>query len=144
MAIIENIPEGMITEHINWHTRAGNQSQGGRQINPWPPTGNGPTPGSGAEFLNWHEGYIQRFREWVESLSEGQRPATTAIAPWQNIPSHLKMGMNGWNATLAREEALLQSPSNFGSLDEVGRFVEWSLHSFLHSATPRCTTNPCC
>ncbi|TDJ00723.1 MAG: hypothetical protein E2O76_04565 [Caldithrix sp.] len=24
--------------------------------------------------------------------------------------------------------------SNFGSLDELGRFLEWSLHGFLHNA----------
>ena len=142
MSIIENIPQNMITEHINWHSRPGNPSGGGRAINPWPPTGSGPAPGSGEEFLNWHQGYIQRFMQWYEAQPESARPPRAQIQPWQSIPTHLKMGMNGWNAQLASEEARIQAPSNFGSLDELGRFLEWSLHSFLHSAAAQMHSEP--
>ena len=51
MPDIPNIPQAMITEHINWHTQPGNPTGGGRNVNPWPPTGGGPAAGSGEEFL---------------------------------------------------------------------------------------------
>jgi hypothetical protein len=135
MPDISNIPNAMIDEHEAWHTRPGNPSAGGRAITPWPPTGGGPAAGSGAEFLNWHNGYVERFRQWVASIPAAQRPSDASIAPWTTIPTGFKMGMVGWNATLAADEARLQDMSNFGSLDELGRFLEWSLHGFLHNAS---------
>ncbi len=134
MSIILNIPQAMITEHENWHMRPGNPAGGGRRINPWPPTGGGPIPGSGEEFLNWHGGYLDRFNAWVESLAANERPAEASIRPWTTIPTGFKMGMLGWNLRLSNEEQRVQDMSNFGTLDELGRFLEWSLHGFLHSA----------
>ena len=49
----------------------------------------------------------------------------------------LKMSMLGWNVRLADEEQRLSNMSNFDSLDELGRFLEWSLHGFLHNAASR-------
>ena len=132
MAEINNFPEEMLTEHEHWHMRPGNPSGGGRAINPWPPTGRSPALGSGEEFLNWHNGFIDRFRNWVADLPEAQRP--TGTEPWMEIPGMLKMRMVGWNSNLAAEDRQLQDMTNFETLDELGRFLEWSLHGHLHSS----------
>lgn len=134
MPNIANIPDEMIEEHVRWHTREGNPADGGRSIVPWLPGRVEPTPGSGEEFLVWHGGYISRFMGWVDSLPEAERPDRTTIAPWTSIPAGFKMGMLGWNQSRAREELLLQDMANFGTHDELGRFLEWGLHGFLHSA----------
>ncbi len=104
MPLIQNIPQAIISEHVAWHSQPGNPTAGGRGINPWPPTGGGPALGSGEEFLVWHEGFVQRFRQWVGGLPENQRPDAAAIESWQAIPLMLKMSMLGWNAALADEE----------------------------------------
>ena len=85
---------------------------------------------------------MQRFNEWVASLSEAQRPSAATIAPWTTVPTSFKMGMLGWNASRAAEEAQLQDMSNFGSLDELGRSLEWSLHGFLHQASEQMFGEP--
>ncbi len=112
----------------------GNPSAGGRSIDPFPPVGRRPALGSGEEFLVWHLGFVARFRAWVDNLPANQRPPANAIAPWQAIPQMLKMSMLGWNSSYAAEEQQLSNMSNFASLDELGRFLEWSLHGFLHNA----------
>lgn len=134
MANINNIPQEMIDEHVAWHARPGNPSAGGRAIDPFPPFGRRPALGSGEEFLVWHQGYLQRFREWVNGIPPSQQPPNDAISPWRTIPRMLKMSMLGWNANLAGEEELLSDMSNFESIDALGRFLEWSLHGFLHNA----------
>lgn len=135
MPTINNIPQEMIVEHVNWHTLPGNPGAGGRAVNPWPPGATAPAPGSGEEFLVWHHGYVTRFHEWVDGLPNAQRPAAAAIEPWNSIPIGLKMGMLGWNSQLASDEAQLQDMSNFSTLDDLGRFLEWGLHGWLHNAS---------
>ena len=142
MPDIPNILQSMVTEHENWHMQPGNPSLGGRTINPWPPSGVGPAPGSGAEFLNWHAGYIERFMNWVNSLLADQRPERASIEPWAAIPLGFKMGMVRWNQELANQEQRLQDMSNFGTLDELGRFLEWGLHGFLHGAAAAMFNEP--
>lgn len=134
MPNINNIPQEIIDEHIAWHERPGNPSEGGRSINPFPPFGRRPALGSGEEFLNWHQGFVQRFHDWVNGLPNNEQPSANDIAPWRAIPQMLKMSMLRWNVNLANEEQLLQDMSNFDSLDDLGRFLEWSLHGFLHNA----------
>lgn len=65
----------MIDEHIAWHSRPGNPSAGGRRIDPFPPFGRRPALGSGEEFLLWHEGFVQRFLQWVNGLPANQQTA---------------------------------------------------------------------
>ncbi len=134
MPIINNIPDEMITEHINWHTRPGNPQGGGRKINPWPPGRITAAPGSGEEFLVWHKGYIDRFRSWIDSLPTDQKPKVEQLSPWTEISPGLKMGMVGWGETQAVHEARLRDMNSFGTLDELGRFLEWGLHGWLHNA----------
>ncbi len=142
MPEIKNIPNKMIDEHENWHTQPGNPSLGGRTINPWPAPGTGPLSGSGAEFLNWHHGYIDRFNQWVASLPQEQRPAQADIQPWTEIPMGFKMGMLGWNQELSNQEQRIQDMTNFATLDDLGIFLEWGLHGFLHNAAARMFNEP--
>lgn len=141
MSIITNIPQNMIDEHVAWHSRPGNPSAGGRRIDPFPPVGRQPASGSGKEFLDWHQGYIQRFNQWVDSLPVSARP-DDSIAAWNAIPQMLKMSMLGWDSRFANEERLLANMANFESLDELGQFVEWSLHGFLHNASANMWNEP--
>ena len=142
MAIITNIPQAMIDEHIAWHSRPGNPTAGGRAIDPFPPFGSTPAAGSGEEFLVWHSGFLSRFLDWVDNLPTAQKPTSSSIAAWTAIPQMLKMSMLGWNATLANEESQLSDMSNFGSLDDLGQFLEWSLHGFLHNAASGMWSEP--
>lgn len=134
MPNIPAIPDTMIAEHIAWHNRPGNPSNGGRAIDPFPPVGRRPALGSGEEFLVWHEGFVARFRDWVAAEPAGTAPAPDTIRPWTAVPQMLKMSMSGWNADFADQEQLLGDMSNFASLDELGRSLEWSIHGFLHGA----------
>ncbi len=134
MPTIQNIPQEMIDEHSAWHGRPGNPSAGGRRIHPQPPFGRRPALGSGEEFLVWHQGFLQRFHQWVGSLPTAQRPDANAIRPWLTIPQMLKMSTLGWNSALANSEQLLSNMSNFESLDELGRALEWGMHGYLHNA----------
>lgn len=134
MSNIDNIPRAMIDEHIAWHSRPGNPNAGGRRIDPFPPFGRRPALGSGEEFLNWHQGFVQRFHQWVSGLPANQQPPANEITSWRAIPQMLKMSMLGWNVNLANEEQQLSNMSNFDTLDDLGRFLEWSLHGFLHNA----------
>lgn len=142
MPLITNIPDAMITEHVNWHTRPGSPALGGRAIDPWPPTGGGPAQGSGEEFLVWHQGYVQRFYDWLNGLPANQRPDASTIQPWTTIPVGLKMGMVRWNATRAQQELQLSDMSNFPTLDALGRFLEWGLHGWLHQASSQMWSEP--
>ena len=83
MALIQNVPQAMIDEHVPWHARPGNPAAGGRRINPWPPTGGGPAAGSGEEFLVWHRGFVERFHQWVGGLAANQGPPAESIASWR-------------------------------------------------------------
>ena len=140
---IPNIPKEMIDEHENWHMYPGNPSLGGRTISPWPASGGGPQSGSGAEFLNWHGGYIDRFNSWVTSLSPTERPDRESIQPWTAIPIGFKMGMLGWSQALSNQEQRIQDMSNFGTLDDLGAFLEWDgLHGFLHDAAAHMFDEP--
>lgn len=143
MPMINNIPQAMIDEHIAWHSRPGNPAAGGRRINPFPPVGGRrPALGSGEEFLVWHQGFVERFHAWVNGIPANEQPPADRIAPWRSIPQMLKMSMLGWSADLADEEQLLTDMSNFDSLDDLGRFLEWSLHGFLHNAAAGMWSEP--
>lgn len=142
MSTIANIPEEMITEHVNWHTKPGDPGGGGRAIEPWPATGPRPAAGSGEEFLVWHKGFIERFHAWVDQLPDNDKPDANAITPWTEIPAGLKMGMVGWNQSHADDEALVADMSNFASLDGLGRMLEWGLHGFFHMASARMWNEP--
>ncbi|VAW74418.1 hypothetical protein MNBD_GAMMA12-163 [hydrothermal vent metagenome] len=143
MSIIEELPEAMLTEHIAWHSQPGNPVSGGRTVNPFPPIGATPAEGSGEEFLVWHEGFIQRFHDWVTTLPLArQAELQPQLEPWTAIPIMLKMSSLGWNVGYADEERQLTNMRNFQSSDDLGVFLEWSLHGFLHSAASAMNSEP--
>lgn len=133
MPTINNFPEDVITEHVNWHTAA--PGNGGRIISTL-------SPGSGEEFLVWHKGFIERFRVWVDSLATNRKPDAAAIAPWTEIPATLKMSMFFWNTARAAQEQQLQDMDNFSSLDDLGKFLEDGLHGWLHFAAANHFSEP--
>ena len=135
MAIINNIPDALVMEHMNWHDLAGQPNKGGRKINPWPPGAISPAAGSGEEFLKFHRSFMDQFFKWVSSLPANQRPSAAALKPWKAVPATLKQSRFGWNLQVARDTARLLHPETFATLDELGSFVEWGIHGFLHGAS---------
>lgn len=106
-----NIPQSMITEHVNWHTKPGKPNQGGRAIP-------GGQLGSGEEFLNWHKGFISRYKKWRKQNGE------PAIKAWSKIPAALNPIPPNLN------------PPNvmaFNTLDSFGIFLEGGVHVTLHN-----------
>lgn len=143
MPEISNIPQELITEHINWHSKPGRPDEGGRRINPWSTPGQTtPSPDSGKEFLVWHKYFIKKFNDWVQSIDESQRPNKDSIKPWTTIPTNLKMGVLGWNTQYAQQESRVETMDSFASLDELGAFLEWSLHGWLHNANATMHNEP--
>lgn len=106
-----NIPQSMITEHVSWHTKPGKPNQGGRAI----PVGQ---PGSGEEFLNWHKGFISRYKKWRKQNGE------PAIKAWSKIPSEL----NPIPPNLSTIDV-----TTFNTLDSFGMFLEGGVHAVLHN-----------
>ena len=133
MSIIQNIPQALIDEHMNWHDFPGEPNKGGRKIDPWPSGATEPAPGSGLEFLQFHEQFVAKFHKWVHSLPEAQRPDAAAIRAWANVPKTLKTAVLGWNAQHSAEETRLKA-ADFASLDHLGRYCEWGIHPWLHDA----------
>ena len=134
MAIINNIPDALVMEHMNWHDFPGQPNKGGRAINPWPPGAIAPAPGSGEEFLKFHRSFMDKFFKWVNSLPTNQRPSASALKPWKTLPATLKQSRFGWDLQTARDTARLQHPEAFATLDELGVFIEWGIHPFFHHA----------
>lgn len=102
------VSQKLIDDHVNWHTKK--HEQGGRKI----PQGQ---IGSGEEFLNWHKGFISRYRRWCKQNSK------PVIEPWSKIPSELKPVPSNIN------RLNLQA---FDTLDDFGIFLESGVHILLH------------
>ena len=112
MAIINNIPDALVMEHMNWHDFPGQPNKGGRAINPWPLGAIAPAPGSGEEFLKVHRSFMDKFFKWVNSLPVNQRPSASTLKPWKAVPATLKQSRFGWDLQTARDAArLLQIPT---------------------------------
>ncbi|MCJ8323799.1 MAG: hypothetical protein HRU29_12830 [Rhizobiales bacterium] len=142
MPDINNIPNKMITEHQNWHNFPGKPNRGGRIIDPWSNNRPEPAPGSGEEFLIWHEGFIERFNNWVVKQPANEQPKASSIKPWVEVPIGFKMGMVGWNSSTAADALRLADMKNFSSLDELGRFLESGIHGWLHFAAASMFSEP--
>ncbi len=138
MPEIENFPEELLEEHSNWHMFPGQPERGGRAIDPFPPGATSPTPGSGVEFLVFHRHYIRQFHRWYDDQPNADQDA---VAPWQGIPPRLRRAAAGWNPQHASEESRLLR-SDFASVDELGSFIEWGIHGYLHGASARVFREP--
>jgi hypothetical protein len=140
MPKIPNMPQSLLDEHMRWHMYPGQPQKGGRAINPWPPGAKNPAPGSGLEFLTFHRKFLAQFHAWYDKQAFAD-PA--AVAPWPAIPPELKISSTGWNGTLVGDEdRIVNKPSSFASADDLGRFVEWSVHGWLHNAAAKVYHEP--
>lgn len=122
---IAHFPPNLLMEHTNWHMKVGNPGAGGRVHAPG-------TPGSGVEFLEFHHHFLQEFHQWFD-----RQPGHSSydIQPWTQIPAELKTARAGWNATLAAaENRIVHDPLSFRTEDDLGRFIETTVHNWLHGA----------
>lgn len=120
----------IMNKHHAWHTPGGAHGNPGRQF----PMG---TPGSGLEFLQFHQDVINQFFAW----NNVHHAASAAdIAPWSAIPAELKLPETGWpnpgfGGDLSVAEARINSNSPpFASADELGIHIETTIHNWIHGA----------
>lgn len=109
---------GVPQVHVNWH-------MGGRAT----PQGD---PGSGLEFLQFHRGLIEQFRNWLSN--NGRAPLTPWIPTLSQIPNH-----PGWRSTFTSSKNTLsgsrsQLQARFASADALGIFIEPGIHGLVHTA----------
>jgi len=122
------LPDDLMNEHMNWHQYPGHPEMGGRSIDPWPPGANSPTPGSGLEFLTFHQNFLAQFHAWYDNQPFAD-PA--AVAPWSQIPDALKQVPSPpldpsfvWSSDWASQEDRIENnPLSFQSADELGMFI---------------------
>lgn len=134
------LPDNLMNEHMNWHMYPGQPEMGGRSINPWLPGATSPTPGSGLEFLTFHQNFLAQFHAWYDNQPFAD-PA--AVAPWLQVPDALKQVPSPpldpsfvWSQDWASQEDRIENnPLSFQSSDELGMFIEWGLHALLHNAS---------
>lgn len=137
-----SLPDNLMNEHMNWHRYPGRPDLGGRSIDPWGPGSNPPTPapGSGREFLTFHQNFLAQFHAWYDSQSFAD---PSAVAPWPDIPDALKQVTSPpldpglvWSQDWAnQEDQIVNNPLSFPSDDVLGMTIEWGLHAFLHNAS---------
>lgn len=125
MPRIENIPQPMILEHIDWHEHVHH-----RAARP------------GEEFLVWHQGYLERFHDWVNSLSAEDQPDSESIKPWEAIPGELKVSDLGWHSFHKAAEKRIEAMSDFSSLEELGDYIDARVHDWLHGASAIAWSEP--
>lgn len=135
MAIIENFPQEMLDEHHAWHSNPGQPEAGGRLITP-------DDDGSGHEFLVWHRGYIQRFKEWAEENKDEIPGYPESIEAWTKVPAELKSSILGWNQEYKEDEESFTEMWRYLRLDDLGKTIEWGIHGFMHSATAKLHNEP--
>lgn len=117
-------------KHHAWHTPGGAHGNPSRQF----PIG---TPGSGLEFLQFHQDVINQFFAW-NNVSHAASAAD--IAAWTAVPAELKLPETGWpnpgfGGDLSVAEARIDSNSPaFGSPDELGIHIETTIHNWIHGA----------
>jgi hypothetical protein len=124
--VLLNIPISLLDEHHAWHTPG---------VHPHFPTRTNPlgSPGSGQEFLTFHRYFLNKFHRWYDF-----RPGTnlTIVYPWHQIPGGLKDPSLGWNQNLANiENRIVNNPGSFTSADQLGIYIEGSIHGWLHNAS---------
>jgi len=128
--VLLNILPSLLDEHHAWHFPPGSPS-------PHPPHPTRPirqgSPGSGQEFFTFHRYYLGKFHRWYDF-----RPGIdlTIVYSWSQIPAGLKDPSLGWNQNLANiEDRVINDPGSFASADELGIYIEGSIHGWLHNAS---------
>jgi len=83
-------------------------------------------PGYGAQFLQFHRGFIRRALDWYAR----QNYDPSLVAPWQGVPEQIRMAPCYDRSAEAR---ILMQPQSFRTADELGLFIESSgLHGCIH------------
>ncbi|MFD2330394.1 hypothetical protein ACFSR7_14185 [Cohnella sp. GCM10020058] len=114
MPTIANFPEDLLEEHMNWHHT--HHVDDPSQLR----------PGYGAEFLQFHRGFIRRALDWYGR----QNYDKSLVAPWQRVPEEIRRAPCYDRSAEAR---IIMQPQSFRTADELGLFIEGSgLHGCIH------------
>lgn len=134
MAIIPNFPQSLKDIHHNWHEPGTHPGAGpGRITQPG-------EPGAGLEFLTFHRNFNNQFHAWYDSQPFAD-PA--AVAPWTAVPPQVRVPQVGWDSALAAQEARITTNNPpFGSADELGTYIEFGIHSWIHGAVALAFNEP--
>jgi len=116
----------MVQEHLHWHHHVHHTEDKPSEA-----------------FLVLHQGFIARFHTWVGTLAESERPDADSISAWHAVPEVLKETALGWSKRRAdAEHRLSVDIGSFDSLEELGEFIESSLHGWLHGASAEYWNEP--
>ncbi|CAI6068751.1 hypothetical protein [Cohnella sp. JJ-181] len=114
MPTIANFPADLLEEHMNWHHS--HHVSDPQQLR----------PGYGAQFLQFHRGFIRRALDWYGR----QRYDSSLVAPWQGVPEQIRRAPCYDRSAEAR---IVMQPQSFRTADELGLFIEASgLHGCIH------------
>lgn len=114
MPTIANFPANLLEEHKMWHHM--HHVSDPQQLR----------PGYGAEFLQFHRGFIRRALDWYGR----QNYDTSLVAPWRSVPEQIRRAPCYDRSAEAR---IVMQPQSFRTADELGLFIEGSgLHGCIH------------
>ncbi|MFN2457858.1 MAG: hypothetical protein ABR502_06645 [Chitinophagaceae bacterium] len=117
----------LASKHHAWHTPGGSHGFPGR-INP------AGSAGAGIEFFQFHHDLMNQFLTW--NTSHGTPIPASLLVAWTSVPSFLKVAAFGWNTTRSNAENRIKTNSPaFANDDELGIFVESTIHNWIHGAT---------
>lgn len=117
-------PTALEDEHMNWHMHAGTPSLGGRRYL-------ARQSGSGTEFFDFHHDFIRRALVWYKT----QAFDPSLVVAWTAIPTVLKDARYGWGPSLAdAERRILTNTPAFAGDDDLGIFIESTIHNWIHGA----------
>jgi hypothetical protein len=121
MALI-NLPDYLMTRHMNWHQNVGRPAQGGRRF---PPN----SSGAGQEFLDFHHQFMLDFHAWYDSQPDADQDL---IQAWPVFPDEVK-GLYDQNFLPPLEdwEAAWNGPQWYSAFDDLGLQIE-PIHNQCH------------
>ncbi len=118
-------PSSLEDEHMSWH-------MGGRRYAAG-------QPGSGTEFFDFHHDFMRRALLWYQSQAFDPK----LVAAWSEIPTVLKDARYGWSASLAdAERRILTNTPAFAGDDDLGIFIESTIHNWIHGAVAQAFNEP--
>jgi len=119
--------------HHAWHTPGGAHGLPSRTFPAL-------SPNSGKEFLQFHHDLMNEFFAW-NNVHHGA--AAAAITPWLSVPSFLKGAETGWPTPFPNsfgvpldvaENRINSNSPAFSSDDELGIYIEDTVHNWIHGA----------
>jgi len=141
MTAIPNFPDDLLHQHHKWHMPAAHPELPPTRLHPAGSTG------SGDEFLTFHRDFMAQVLAWYSTMTftadPFDQPSAKAalVAPWISVPAEMRnlQEWNNWANDSARLDSAVTAgptrPSDFGSSDQLGIFIELGIHNnFLHGA----------